>query len=75
MAIMVSTRLWLGGVIAQRRDEQLTLDLMQIVRSCALARPLLICVAGFIAYVQAVQQVFRSPLPTGSKRGRPWLIP
>jgi transposase-like protein len=73
MAIMVSTRLWLGGVIARKRDERLILDLMQIIRSCALARPLLICVDGFIAYLRAVQSVFRSPLPSG-KRGRPWLI-
>ena len=74
MAIMVSTRLWLGGVIARRRDEQLILALVQIMRTCALARPLLICVDGFVAYVQAIQQVFRSPLPNG-KRGRPGLIP
>ncbi len=73
MAIMVSTRLWLGGTIARKRDEHLILNLMQIIRQCALARPLLICVDGFIAYVQAVQQVFRTPLPSG-KRGRPWLI-
>lgn len=73
MAIMVSTRLWLGGVVARKRDEHLILALVQILRSCALARPLLICVDGFIAYVQAVQLVFRSPLPNG-KRGRPWLI-
>ena len=74
MAIMVSTRLWLGEVIARKRDEHLILGLMQIIRQCALARPLLICVDGFIAYVQAVQLVFRSPLPNG-QRGRPWLIP
>ena len=73
MAIMVSTRLWLGGVVGSRRDEALILSLMQIVRSCALARPLLICVDGFIAYVQAVQWVFRSPLPS-RKRGRPQMI-
>jgi transposase-like protein len=73
MAIMVSTRLWLGGVIGRRRDEDLIFSMVQIMRTCALARPLLICVDGFIAYVQAVQQVFRSPLPNG-KRGRPWLI-
>jgi transposase-like protein len=73
MAIMVNTRLWLGGVIARKRDERLILALVQIIRQCALARPLLICVDGFIAYVQAIQQVFRSPLPSG-KRGRPWLI-
>jgi hypothetical protein len=73
MAIMVSTRLWLGGVIARRRDEHLILVVVQIIRSCALARPLLICVDGFIAYLQAVRLVFRTPLPNG-KRGRPWLI-
>ena len=73
MAIMVSTRLWLGGVIARQRDERLILSLAKIIRSCALARPLLICVDGFIAYVRAIQEVFRTPLPNG-KRGRPWLI-
>jgi transposase-like protein len=73
MAIMVSTRLWLGGVVSRKRDEHLIFALAQIIRSCALARPLLICVDGFIAYVQAVHQVFRSQLPNG-KRGRPWLI-
>jgi len=73
MVIMVSTRLWLGGVIGERRDEKLIVSLVQIIRTCALARPLLICVDGFIAYVQAVQSVFRSPLPSG-KRGRPYLI-
>jgi hypothetical protein len=73
MAIMVSTRLWLGGVIASQRDERLILSLVQIIRQCALARPLLICVDGFIAYVRTVQLVFRTPLPNG-KRGRPWLI-
>ena len=33
MAIMVSTRLWLGGVIARKPDERLILSLMQIIRS------------------------------------------
>jgi transposase-like protein len=73
MAIMVGTRLWLGGVVAEKRDEHLILALVQLIRSCALARPLLICVDGFIAYVQAIAQVFRSPCPTG-QRGRPGLI-
>lgn len=74
MAIMVSTRLWLGGVVSRKRDERLIHSLMQIIRQCALARPLLICVDGFIAYVRAIQQVFRTPLPSG-RRGRPELIP
>src|SRR3972149_1163474 len=53
MAIMVHTRLWLGGGIARQRDENLILGLVQIIRSCALAPPLLICGGGFIAYVPA----------------------
>lgn len=73
MAIMVSTRLWLGGVVSSKRDKQLVHSLMVIIRQSALARPLLICVDGFSAYVRAVAQVFRSPLPSG-KRGRPELI-
>lgn len=73
MALMVGTRLWLGGVISQQRDEHLIVALMQRIRASVLARPLLICVDGFRAYVKAIQLVFRSPLPTG-KRGRPRLI-
>jgi transposase-like protein len=73
MAIMVSTRLWLGGVISEHRDEKLITALIQIVRSCALARPLLFCVDGLRSYVKVIQRVYRTPLPTG-KRGRPRLI-
>jgi len=47
MAIMVGTRLWLGGVVSPHRDEALVTRLMAKVRACALARPLLICVDGF----------------------------
>ncbi len=70
MAIAVPTRLWLGGVVAQRRDRQLVQALAQPVRGCALCRPLLITFDGFRAYVKVFQQVFRSALPTGAK-GRP----
>lgn len=73
MAIMVSTRLWLGGVISEHRNEKLITALILIVRSCTLARPLLFCVDGLRSYVKAVQKVFRTPLPTG-KPGRPRLI-
>jgi hypothetical protein len=66
--------LWHSGVIARKRDKHLILGQMQIIRQCALARPLLIYADGFIAYVQAVQLVLRSPLPS-RKRGRPRLIP
>ena len=70
---MVQTRLWLGGVVSESRNQSLIIELIQIVRSCALARPILICVDGLRSYVKAIQLVFRTPLPTG-KRGRPRLI-
>ncbi len=73
VALMVRTRLWLGGVVAMQRDEELLLGLMQQVRACALARQLLICLDGFRAYLPAIQLAFRSPLPSG-KRGHPLLI-
>jgi transposase-like protein len=73
MAIMVQTRLWLGGVVSEHRNLSLITELIQMVRGCALARPMLICVDGLRSYVKAIQWVFRTPLPTG-KRGRPKLI-
>ena len=44
MALQVSTRLWLGGVISQHRDMALIVTLVQKIRACALPRPLLVCV-------------------------------
>ncbi|MGD8752948.1 MAG: DDE-type integrase/transposase/recombinase [Anaerolineales bacterium] len=70
MALMVRTRLWLGGALSPQRNERLIVRLIQMVRQSALARPLLFCVDGYRAYVSAVQWVFRTPLPDG-KRGRP----
>jgi len=54
MALMVRTRLWLGGVGSPQRDERLIVSLIQGVRRSALARPLLFCVDGYRAYVSAV---------------------
>lgn len=73
MVIMVSTRLWLGGVVSQRRDIGLIQRLMQQVRQAALCRPLLISVDGLVSYIKATERAFRSPLHTG-QRGRPRLI-
>lgn len=73
MAIMVSTRLWLGGVVSQRRDMALIQHLLQQVRKVALCRPLLISVDGLASYIKATQRAFRSPLHTG-KQGRPAMI-
>lgn len=72
-AIAVPTRLWLGGVVSQRRDSQLVMALAHHVRESALCRPHLKVFDGFVAYIAAFQAVFRSPLPTG-RRGRPPLV-
>jgi transposase-like protein len=74
MALQVSTRLWLGATVGEHRDEALVTALMQRVRACALCRPLLFCVDGFIAYVGAIHTVFREAIPTG-QQGRPHLRP
>lgn len=72
-AIAVPTRLWLGGVVSQRRASDLVTALAQQVRACALCRPLLIVFDGFVAYIAAFHQALRSPQPTG-QRGRPPLV-
>ena len=75
MAIQVSTRLWLGGVVGAHRDKHLIRRLIAHVRACSLCRPLLFCVDGFSAYVGAIRHVFREPIHTGQPgrlRLRPW---
>jgi hypothetical protein len=76
MALQVSTRLWLGGVISAQRDRDLIGALVQKIRACALRRPLLVCMDGLATYVKAIRQVFRDPLPrhgqTGRRRLQPW---
>jgi len=73
MAIMVPTRLWLGGVIAPCRDQGLIDHLAGLVRACATPAPLLIAVDGLAAYVGAFTRALRSPEHKG-KVGRPRLV-
>lgn len=73
LAMMVSTRLWLGGVVSEKRDSDLIERLVSKIHQVALCRELLLAVDGLNTYVKAFQNAFRSPLPTG-KRGRPRLI-
>ena len=74
MAMMVCTRLWLGGVISPKRDYALIEQLVTKVRQMALCRPLLLAVDGLVSYVGAFQAAFRSPLPNHGRRGRPRLV-
>jgi transposase-like protein len=70
MAMMVSTRLWLGGVISPRRDKVLIQSLVDKIRIIALCRPLLVAVDGLPSYVKAFQRAFRSKLPRHGQLGR-----
>lgn len=70
MAMMVPSRLWLGGVISAHRDKVLIQALVDKVRTIALCRPLLVAVDGLPSYVKAFQRAFRSKLPRHGQPGR-----
>jgi transposase-like protein len=76
LAIMVSTRLWLGGAISPHRDMDLIQVLANKIRNTALCRPLLLAVDGLVSYVTAFRKAFRTALPRRKgELGRPQLIP
>jgi hypothetical protein len=72
LAMMVQTRLWLGGEVSVQRDLPLLRRLIARVRRCAAHRPLLICTDGLVSYLRAMRETFRDPVPTGQS-GRPRL--
>lgn len=63
LAMAVSTRLWLGGVVSRKRDLDLIQSLIDKVRAIALCRPLLLAVDGLVSYVTAFRLAFRSKMP------------
>jgi transposase-like protein len=69
-AMMIATRLWLGGVVSEKRDKKLIAELAAQIRSVALCRPLLLAVDGLVSYVKAFRKAFRTPCREG-KLGRP----
>src|SRR6266581_846331 len=72
LAMMIKTRLWLGGEVSEQRDMPLIRRLMERVRRCAARRPLLVCTDGLVSYIRAVRETFRDPIHTG-RGGRPRL--
>jgi len=72
LAMMVKTRLWLGGEVSAQRDMPLIRRLLERVRRCATHRPLLICTDGLVSYIRAIRETFRDPVLTG-QGGRPRL--
>ena len=74
LAMMVQTRLWLGGEVSEQRDMTLLRRLIARVRRCAAHRPLLFCTDGLVSYIRAIRETFRDPVQTG-QGGRPRLRP
>jgi transposase-like protein len=75
LAMMVPTRLWLGGAVSPQRDQGLIHRLTHQIRRVALCRPVLLAVDGLASYVSAFQAAFRSALPPRpGQTGRPRLI-
>ena len=71
MAVMVSSRLWLGGVTSITRDRAITDKLLLLVRDCALIAPLLVCVDGLASYPKSIRRAFREKVARQpGERGR-----
>lgn len=75
MALMVSTRLWLGGAVSAQRNEQLIVQLVRQIHAVALCRPLLLAVDGLNSYVTVFGKFFRAGLPRFGRTGRRQLVP
>ena len=71
VAMMVSTRLWLGGVVSRTRDRSLADRLLQQVRTCCHPmRALLVCTDGWNAYPGSIRRAFREKVKGTAGRGR-----
>src|SRR5437870_3026816 len=71
LAMMVSTRLWLGGVVSHTRDSRLADRLLQQVRACSQAAcALLVCTDGWAAYPNSIRRAFRDKVKRTAGRGR-----
>lgn len=73
MAMMVSTRLGLGGAVSPHRDRERHARLVAIVAACAKCGPLLCVSDGLVTFIDAVRKAFRTR-QTGTG-GRPRLVP
>lgn len=71
LAMMVSTRLWLGGVVSRSRDTKLADRLLRQVRACSQAAcALLVCTDGWAAYPGSIKRAFRDKVKRMPGRGR-----
>jgi hypothetical protein len=71
MALMVSTRLWLGGVVSEHRDRKLADQLLKMVKACGLPlSALLVLTDGWSAYPNRIRRTFREKVKRVGTRGR-----
>ncbi len=71
MAMMVSTRLWLGGVGSEHRDRKLADQLLRMVKACCLPLcALLVVTDGWAASAGSLRRAFRDKVKRAGKRGR-----
>ena len=71
LSMMVSTRLWLGGVVSRTRDSTLADRMLRQVRACSRATcALLICTDGWAAYPKSICRAFRTKVKETAGRGR-----
>jgi transposase-like protein/IS1 family transposase len=71
LAMMVPTRLWLGGVVSLTRDRSLADRLLSQVRSCCQPlRALLVCTDGWNAYPGSIRRAFREKVKEIAGCGR-----
>lgn len=73
MALSVTSRLWLGGVVSVHRERHLIRALLGRVRARGPPQCLLLCVDGLSSYVSQARRVFREAAQTGQP-GRPRLV-
>ena len=76
MALLVNTRLWLGGVVSLKRERALADALMKLVVACCTPfAVVLVMVDGWKAYPKAILKAFRTPQPRiKGQRGRTHLV-
>jgi len=72
-AVVVASRLWLGGVVGAPRDGGLIRAWLARVRACGARLAVLLCTDGLASCGGAARRGFREPVRTGG-RGRPRLV-
>src|SRR2546428_1049765 len=71
LAMMVSTRLWVAGVVQVSRDRSLADRLMsQVRRAAQVLRPLLVLTDGWAAYPNSILRAFREKVKLTTGVGR-----